>query len=104
MNHILGEKFKLYNTAERVARRYSCATCYGHLNIIRRDGFFEVVCARKELGRCAGIGFVTKDFVERQRAQSASDRSEAYWNLADFLGLARKRSAEDVINDLTGGE
>ncbi|MDI6770126.1 MAG: hypothetical protein QMD04_10695 [Anaerolineales bacterium] len=100
----LGEKYKYYTDAERVARRYSCATCFGHLNIIRRAGFSEVICARKELGRCAGIGFVTKEYVERARAQSALDRSEAYWNLADTLGLARsKRSAEQIAKEL-GGE
>lgn len=104
MNQIQGERYKQFNQAERVARCYKCATCYGHLNIIKRDGYNLVVCARKEVGECAGQGFVRKEYVERVRTQSAFDRSEAYWNLADVLGLARKkRSAEQIAKEL-GGE
>lgn len=97
--------YKLFNEAERVALRYNCATCYGHLVIFDRGAFFEVICARKEQGDCSGDGFVTKEHVEYVRAQSCADRSEARYNLSKCLGIfAAKRSANQAINDIWGGE
>jgi len=96
--------YEFFNQAERVAKRYNCATCFGHLVVFNRNGRFEVICARKVDGRCSGDGLVTQQFVERMRSQSITDLSEARHNLTSVLNLRRRTSAEQAAKELMGGE
>lgn len=88
--------------AEQTKKNYVCSTCWGHLATFRialNPKSLMVACANQN---CEGVGFVTKAWVEKQRAQNAADKIEAANNLKDILpGLNKPpRDEQTILSEL----
>ena len=86
----------LDDQALRTKHKYVCNLCWGDLvveqtdQVDERTGFLlsDVYCGNPG---CTGTGFVTRFYAERRVNGSSLEYQDAYENLAELLGLKRKR-------------
>jgi DNA-directed RNA polymerase subunit RPC12/RpoP len=75
--------------AARIEANYVCAQCWRTLITQRVKGperMFKVFCPKCGEDR----GFVTRDYVERRKAENKLEAIEAAHNLGKILGLTEK--------------
>lgn len=80
----------IINQNDHLIKHYLCSVCWGSLHILHG----EVVCRKYGTEH---EGFVSKHYVENERAKDKSRRREAAWNLRSMFP---KKSESELLSEL----
>lgn len=78
---------------------YVCSICWGPLDFHydTQERKWYALCRRHKEDT---IGYTSKNYADRRRAESESEAIEAAYNLREILGLAEPISQERALKDL----
>jgi hypothetical protein len=96
-----------YASAQRDAKRYVCAVCWGDLSIIETDEGYRVICPKSNAGECTGSGFVTRRYAQRRKEESKVEKMEVryiyihQYKMPEIIGLPREtKSQAQLLSEL----
>jgi lipocalin len=82
---------------DETIRNYVCSTCWGPLDFKRYEGKWYAICrsCKEET-----VGYTSKRYAERMREQSMQELIEAERNMRNILGLKKRQTVEQNLEDL----
>lgn len=86
------------NESKELTKNYVCSRCWGGLIAVdNHDGNFRVACGNQN---CNGAGFVTQRYKDQRTSEASGEYMEANINLAETLGLRKRKTVEEIMREL----